>query len=76
MRNFGFFFLSFYSSQAVMKMSSMTPFFVQKEVLGEKIVMQVKYGNFFTQILMFSIEKVDDLREREREEKGTTNSTP
>ena len=56
----------------------MTPFFIQKEVLGEKIIIWVKYGNSFTQIIMFSLKKVDDLRarEREREEKGTTNSAP
>ena len=38
----------------------------------------MKYGNVFTQILMFSLKKVDDLRarEREREEKGTTNFAP
>ena len=40
----------------------------------------MKYGNFFTQILIFSLKKVDDLRprerEREQEEKGTTNSAP
>ena len=38
----------------------------------------MKYGNVFTQIIMFSLKKVDDLRarEREREEKGTTNSAP
>ena len=35
----------------------MAPFFVQKEVLGEKIIM------------MFSLKKVDDLRARELEEK-------
>ena len=59
----------------------MTPFFVQKEVLGEKIIICVKYGNVCTQIIMFSLKKVDDLRAREnesesREEKGTTNSAP
>ena len=54
----------------------MTPFFVQKEVLGEKIIIRVKYGNVFTQIMMFSLKKVDGLRAREREEKGTTNSAP
>ena len=38
----------------------------------------MKYGNVFTQIMMFSLKKVDDLRarEREREEKGITNSAP
>ena len=38
----------------------------------------MKYGNVFTQIIMFSLKKVDELRvrEREREEKGTTNSAP
>ena len=56
----------------------MTPFFVQKEVLGEKIIIWVKYGNIFTQIIMFSLQKVDDLwmREWEQEEKGTTDSAP
>ena len=45
----------------------MTPFFVQKAVLG-----------VFTQIMMFSLKNVDDLRARvrERKEKGTTNSRP
>ena len=52
--------------------------FVQKEVLGEKIIIWVKYGNVFTQIRMFSLKKYDDLRAREQEwkEKGTTNSAP
>ena len=38
----------------------------------------MKYGNVFTQIMMFSLKNVDDLRarERERKEKGTTNSRP
>ena len=38
----------------------------------------VKYGNVFTQIMMFSLKKVDDLRvrERDREEKETINSAP
>ena len=60
------------------KSHQMTPFFIQKEVLGEKIIIWVKYGNVFTQIIMFSLKKVDDLRarEREREAKGTTNSAP
>ena len=52
-------------SQVVMKKSSNdTFFFVQKEVLGEKIIIWVKYGNIFTQIMMFSLKKVDDLRAR------------
>ena len=40
--------------------------------------MWVKYGNVFTQIMMFSLQKIDGLRARERkqEEKGTTNSAP
>ena len=33
------------------------PFLVQKEVLGEKIIIWVKYGNVFTQIMMFSLKK-------------------
>ena len=38
----------------------------------------MKYGNVFTKIMMFSLKKVDSLREREleQEEKGTTNSAP
>ena len=38
----------------------------------------MKYGNVFTQIMMFLLLKVDDLRVREqdREEKGITNSEP
>ena len=36
----------------------------------------VEYGNVFTQIMMFLLKKVDDLRAREREEKVTTNSAP
>ena len=38
----------------------------------------VQNDNVFTQIMMISPKKVDDLRarEREREEKGTTNSAP
>ena len=35
------------------KSQEMTPFFVQKEVLGEKIIILVKYGNVFTQMVMF-----------------------
>ena len=60
------------------KSHQMTPFFIQKEVLCEKIIIWVKYGNFYTQVMMFSLKKVDDLRarEREREAKGTTNSAP
>ena len=37
------------------KSHQMTPFFIQKEVLGEKIIICVKYGNVFTQIIMFSL---------------------
>ena len=37
------------------KSHQMTPFFVQKEVLGEKVIIWVRYGNFFTQIMMFSL---------------------
>ena len=33
----------------------------------KKIVIWVKYGNVFTQILMFSLKKVDDFRAREQE---------
>ena len=51
----------------------MTPFFVQKDVFGEKIINWVKYGNVFTQIMMVSHKK---LTTWEREEKGTTNSAP
>ena len=52
----GFLFLSFSHSQVVMKKSSNdTFFFVQKEVVGEKIIIWVKYGNGFTQIMMFSL---------------------
>ena len=46
-----------------MKSLQMTVVFVQKEVLGEKI-------------MMFLLKKVDDLGAREREEKVTTNSAP
>ena len=54
----------------------MTGLFIQKEVLGEKIIIWVKYGIIFIQKMMPSHKKVDDLRakEQEREEKGTTNS--
>ena len=31
------------------KSHQMTPFFVQKEVLGEEIIIWVKYGNVFTE---------------------------
>ena len=60
------------------KTHQMTTFFVLKEVLGDKNIIWVKYDNVFTQIMMFSPKKVDDLRAREweREEKGTTNSEP
>ena len=55
-----------------------TPFFVQKEKLGEKTIIWVKKDDVFTQIMTFSLKKVDDLRarEREREKKGTRNSAP
>ena len=38
----------------------------------------MNYGNYFSQIMMFSLQKVDDLtaREQEQEEKGTSNSMP
>ena len=42
-------------SQVVMKQSSNDTFFVQKEVLGEKIIILLKYGNVFTQRMMFSL---------------------
>ena len=42
------------------------------------IIIWVEYGNVFNQRRMFSLKKVDNLRarEREREEKGSTNSAP
>ena len=65
-------------SQVVMKKSSNDTFFVQKESLCENFILWVKYGAVFTQIMMLSYKKVDNLRarEQEREEKGTTNSRP
>ena len=68
------FFLSLKFSHS--QVSKWHPFFIQKEVFGEKIIFWVKYGNVFTQIMMFSLKNIDDLRAREREEKGTTNSVP
>ena len=71
----GYFYLSllFSWSQAVMKKSSNDTFFVQKEILGRKIIIWMKLsGSVFTQIMMLSAKKVDNLRAREREEKGTT----
>ena len=64
------------SSSLTLKSANDTLFFIQKEVFGEKIIFWVKYGNVFTQIMMFSLKNIDDLRAREREEKGTTNSVP
>ena len=45
----------------------MTPFFVQKEAMGEKIITRMKYGNVFIQMMMFSLLKVDNLRARKQE---------
>ena len=55
-----------------MKSHQMTTFFVQKEIFGEMIIIWAKYDNVFTQIMMFSLYKVDDLnaRELDREEKA------
>ena len=39
------------------KSNQMTPFFFLKEVLGEKIIIWVKHGNGFSQIIMFSLYK-------------------
>ena len=52
---YGYFFLSlsFSRSQVVMKCHQMAPFFVHKEVLGEKVIIWVKYGNAFTKTMMF-----------------------
>ena len=52
-------------------------FLFQMRYLVKKFIW-VKYGTVFTQIMIFSLKKVVDLRarRREREEKGTTNSTP
>ena len=49
----GYFFLSFFNSQDIMKKSSNDTFFVHKEVLGEKII--IYHGNIFIQIKMFSL---------------------
>ena len=45
----------------------MTPFFVQKEVLGEKIIIWEKYGNVFIQMI-FHFKKLTTL-EQEKESK-------
>ena len=61
------------------KSHQMSPFFsFKKRYQMKKIMVWVKYGNVFTQIMRFSLEKVDDLKvsEWERGEKGTTNSVP
>ena len=74
----GYHFLSFLfsCSQVVTKMSSNNTFFHSKRGIGWKKNHWVKYGNVLTQIIMFSIQKIDDLKAREQqwEEKGTTNS--
>ena len=54
----------------------MTPFFVQKEVMDEKIITRVKYGNVSTQIMMFLLKKVDDLRAREQENESERKKEP
>ena len=37
------------------KSHQMAPFFIQKDILGEKIIIWVKNGNVFTQMIMFSL---------------------
>ena len=65
MRNLWFLFPLVLALKSSWKSHQMTPFFVQKEVLGEKIIIWVKYVNVITQIMMFSLfKKVDDLRAR------------
>ena len=49
-----FLYLSCSRSQVFMKKSSNDTFFVQKEVLGEEIIIWIKYGNIFTQIMIYS----------------------
>ena len=43
----------------------MTPFFVQKEVLSDKIIIWVKYGI----IMIFSLKKVDDFKLENKSER-------
>ena len=45
-----------------MKKSSNVTFFIQKEILGKKIIILGEYGNVVTQIVI-----VDNLRGREQE---------
>ena len=59
-----YFFLPFSRSEVVMKKSSNDIYFVQREALGEKIIIWVKYGIVFTQMMIFSLEKVHNLRAR------------
>ena len=68
----GSFFLSFSRSKVVTNKSSNDTLFCSKRGIGWKNNhFRVKYGNVFTQIMMFSLKKIDDLRAREqkREEK-------
>ena len=67
--------LSFSCSQVVIKNHQMKPFFAQKDVLGEKIIIWVKHGNVFTQIMMFSLIRLESERMRARG-KRNTNSVP
>ena len=48
------------------KSHQMTPFFVQKEGLGEKIIIWVTNDDVFTQIKIFPFKKGDDMRAREK----------
>ena len=49
----------------------MAPFFDKKERWSKNIIISVKTDDVFTQIMMFSLKKVDNLRvtEQEREKK-------
>ena len=60
------------------KSHQMPPFFFQKEGLGEKMIIWVKKDDVFTQIMMLSPKKVDNLRAREweGEKKRIRNSVP
>ena len=59
----GSFFLCSLTLKSSYKSHKMTPFLFKKEVLGEKIIIWVKYSNVFTQRMIFYLNKLTWERE-------------